>query len=112
MASTVLFGCHKKTVPAASAKDSGTVKSEVKTEAPGEAGKLNMAYLNAGQKVYESSCGKCHDLKKPDTYTQERWVGLVNWMAPKAKVTDEEKAKVLADVRMNAKDVPKDKSLM
>ena len=60
-----------------------------------------------GKLVYEAKCGKCHGLVAPEKFTKERWVGLVNWMAPKAKTTDEEKAEVLAYVQHNAKDAVK-----
>lgn len=68
---------------------------------------INAALVAEGQKVYVGKCGKCHGLKEPANYTKERWVGLVDWMAPKANATPEEKARVLAYVQHNAKDAVK-----
>lgn len=45
-----------------------------------------------GKTVYENNCGKCHALPNPAAYSDEKWVGVMNWMAPKAKLTDEQKA--------------------
>lgn len=66
--------------------------------------RVNAPLIAAGKKVYEASCNRCHGLFSPNEFTQERWVGLVNWMAPKARLSDEEKAQVLAYVQRNAKD--------
>jgi mono/diheme cytochrome c family protein len=57
----------------------------------------------AGKETYIANCGRCHSLKKPDNYTSEEWVPLVNKMAPKAKLSDADKANVLAYVQANAK---------
>lgn len=45
-----------------------------------------------GKNIYEANCGKCHDLPNPQSFSDEKWVEIMNWMAPKAKLTDEQKA--------------------
>lgn len=41
-----------------------------------------------GKELFESSCGKCHDLPKPKAHSAEKWVGIMKAMAPKAKMND------------------------
>ncbi len=56
----------------------------------GTAGK-KMARAEAhaeGKTIFENSCHKCHALPEPKAFTDEQWVGLVNSMAPKAKLTE------------------------
>lgn len=45
-----------------------------------------------GKTIYENNCAKCHALPTPTAFSDEKWVGVMNWMAPKAKITDEQKA--------------------
>ena len=111
-----IAGCSKKTAPTAST----TVKKETTVIMPSLPAadtvkvnsRLNMALISTGQKVYENNCGKCHDLKKTTDFTQDRWVGIVRWMGPKAKLTEEEKTQVLAYVQHYAQDAPKSKDNM
>ncbi|MDI9310819.1 MAG: hypothetical protein QM535_11440 [Limnohabitans sp.] len=60
--------------------------------------KVSEATLAEGKTLYENNCGKCHKLYEPSAYGKDRWVKILNWMAPKAKITDEQKAKVFAYV--------------
>ncbi len=46
--------------------------------------------LAQGKTIYDNSCGKCHDLPEPTAFTSVQWVGIMNSMAPKAKLTDEQ----------------------
>lgn len=46
----------------------------------------NTESLTQGKMIYESSCGRCHDLPAVSRYTDEKWKSLVAWMAPKAKL--------------------------
>lgn len=122
--SVIVFGCQKKMTSGKTDTAKTTTTTPVKTETPAtppantatppaaETGRINTEALAAAQKVYEGNCAKCHALKNPETYTAERWVGILNWMAPKAKLSDEQKAQVLTYVQHNAKDAPKDKSNM
>ena len=108
-----VVSCHKKMTPSATvattvtAPTVPTVPVVVDSAAVNKMNAMNTTMVAAGQQVYVAKCGKCHGLKDPANYTQVRWVGLVNWMAPKAKATDEEKSQVLAYVQHNAKDAEK-----
>ncbi len=63
-----------------------TTKSvSVKTE------NLDSAKLAQGAVLYEESCKKCHDLPIPTEHTAEQWMKIMDWMAPKAKLTPEQK---------------------
>lgn len=47
-----------------------------------------------GKVLFDNSCHKCHALPEPKDFTDEQWVGLVESMAPKAKLTKEQGDKV------------------
>lgn len=52
-------------------------------------GKITKAEsISQGKVIFENSCGKCHDLPNPKSHTDAQWTGIVNTMAPKAKLTD------------------------
>jgi mono/diheme cytochrome c family protein len=57
----------------------------------------------AGKQIYIANCGRCHGLKNTSDYTSDEWVPLVDKMAHKAKLSDSDKANVLAYVQANAK---------
>ncbi|MBI2731288.1 MAG: hypothetical protein HYX40_11135 [Sphingobacteriales bacterium] len=59
--------------------------------------------IAAGKTTYEAKCGRCHALPVVDAYTAEKWGPLVDIMAPKERLTDSEKANVLAYVQAGAK---------
>ncbi len=65
--------------------------------------KKENAMVDEGKVIYTAKCGKCHDLKDPQTYDAPKWVKIVDWMAPKAKLNATEKENVLAYVSFNAK---------
>ncbi len=43
-----------------------------------------------GKTIFENSCGRCHKLPDPASHTSVQWVGIMNSMAPKARLTDEQ----------------------
>lgn len=95
-----IYSCSKKVTPSTQVADKPSEKVVEQTVVTPPA---NTPDLASGKSTYEAKCGKCHELKKPEEYTAARWVGLVGWMAGKAKLTDTEKADVLAYVQANAK---------
>lgn len=46
--------------------------------------------------IYANKCAKCHKLFAPEKYSKEEWNVAVVRMAPKAKLTDEEKTLILS----------------
>lgn len=46
--------------------------------------------LAEGKTIFENSCGKCHALPNPTEHSATQWVGIMNAMAPKAKLNDEQ----------------------
>ncbi len=50
--------------------------------------------LAQGKTVYENSCAKCHELPNPKSYSSEKWIAIMKWMAPKAKLTQEQSTMV------------------
>jgi len=63
----------------------------------------NDAALKAGQETYNAKCGRCHGLKVTTDYTSDRWISIMQVMAPKARLDETEKANVLAYVQANSK---------
>jgi cytochrome c5 len=43
-----------------------------------------------GKTIFENSCGRCHKLPDPTSHNSVQWVGIMNSMAPKAKLTDDQ----------------------
>ena len=46
--------------------------------------------LEQGKVIYENACANCHSLPVPTNFTPVEWVGLMNSMAPRSKLTDEQ----------------------
>jgi len=46
--------------------------------------------LAQGKTIFENACKRCHGLPDPAAYTSVEWVGIMNSMAPKAKLNDEQ----------------------
>ena len=51
---------------------------------------ITAEYLVQGKVVFDNSCGKCHDLPNPTDHNAQDWVGIMNSMAPKAKLNEEQ----------------------
>ena len=43
-----------------------------------------------GKVLYENNCGKCHGLPAIEKFNDEKWKSVVDWMAPKAKLTTQQ----------------------
>src|SRR5689334_8292646 len=98
MAILVVAACHKKAVP--------TVAD--RTEQPSPPSKPAVAAateadLAAGKTIYETKCTKCHPAKPVDTFTPERWTGILKAMVPKARLDSVQTAQVTAYVNEHAK---------
>ena len=52
--------------------------------------------LAQGKILYEGKCGRCHSLYEPSKFSDAEWKPIVERMAPKAKLTDEQKGLVYA----------------
>jgi mono/diheme cytochrome c family protein len=111
MLAVFVFSCAKKNTPSAAATASPQNNSaKVVTESTPVAAPVNITPDVAaaspqamGQSTYNAKCGRCHGLKPVGGYTADRWVGIMESMAPKAHLTDVEKGNVLAYVKANAK---------
>ncbi len=82
---TILFGCSPK----------ATTKSVVEP--------ISTDPMLYGKSLYVARCSKCHELPKMGDFTANKWTGIVDWMAPKAKLSSQEKQMVLKYVQANAK---------
>jgi len=57
--------------------------------------------LAEGKSLYENNCAKCHKLYEPEKFTAEKWTGILKWMQPKAKITDEQRTSIYNYLVMN-----------
>lgn len=83
-AAAVLVSCKAKNLV-----DSKPTKAETVATSPKTTGtkRLSAEMLAEGKNIFDNSCAKCHDLPNPAKYTDQKWVGIMNAMAPKAKLT-------------------------
>lgn len=56
----------------------------------------NLVQLQKGRELYINKCGSCHTLFAPEKYNKTEWAKWVNRMAPKAKLSEEQKLLVQA----------------
>lgn len=66
-----------------------TPKASTVAEAPKSA-TSTAEQIAQGKTIYETSCKRCHKLYEPTQFTSVEWVGIMNAMAPKAKLTEEQ----------------------
>ncbi|MDB5228788.1 MAG: hypothetical protein JWN78_2981 [Bacteroidota bacterium] len=90
--SFIVFACSHKTT-------SSTSSSVEKTSSA----TVSHTQFMEGKAVFEANCQKCHKLKEPADHTPEQWSKILDKMAPKAKLTDEQKQQVFNFVSVNAK---------
>lgn len=93
----LIAACNKKSVPVITSRDTpppviSTTKTEVSVKAD----------IDLGKQIFISRCGKCHDLPLPEQFTEKRWVGILSYMIPKARLTDEQGIHVTAYLKANA----------
>lgn len=65
--------------------------------------KTDEASLALGKTHYEANCGSCHSLKAIDAYTAQEWPKHVKRMAPKARITEEQKMLITSYLVANTK---------
>ncbi|MGE7777432.1 hypothetical protein ACQKLP_22125 [Chitinophaga sp. NPDC101104] len=74
---------------------------------PSNTAKVDAAFAkyedSQGKAIFREKCAKCHHYKLPETKAAEKWPGIIDRMAKKAKLNDDQKADVLAFVTKHAK---------
>lgn len=93
--SLFVFACSHKTVPTAANLEGRVMKTSSSTV-------TNEQYVQ-GKAVFEANCGRCHKYRDPTKYTTTQWTKWLDKMAPKAKLSDEQKMQVFNFVSVNAK---------
>ncbi|RAJ04115.1 hypothetical protein LX64_02993 [Chitinophaga skermanii] len=56
-----------------------------------------------GKTLFMDKCGRCHGYKLPETRSADKWVKVIDRMAPKARLNADQKAAVLTFVQQYAK---------
>jgi cytochrome c5 len=98
MISFVVFSCSHKTTPSAT-----NVKAEVKARE--ESATVSNAQFVEGKALSLTYCTKCHAEKNPSRGNMTQWDKWLDKMAPKAKITDEQKMKIRDYISVNAKSI-------
>jgi cytochrome c5 len=66
-------------------------------------GDVTLEQLKEGKTLYTTSCNRCHALYMPKNFTREQWTKNLNRMAPKAKITETQKAAIYSYLTHNPK---------
>jgi Cytochrome c1 len=77
----------------------GLYKPAKKDVTPG----ASLAELKKGRQLYISNCASCHSLYEPERYDTARWRRIMDRMAPKSHLNDENKALIWKYVTKGAK---------
>ena len=99
--SSLLFYCKTKKKTGAPAGNSNT-KTESRSGAPKSELEIaqkrwagtTSADLSEGKNIFETKCTRCHGAKNILTRSEENWKASIAKMAPRAKLTEEEKDKL------------------
>lgn len=94
IAISIVVSCAKKNTPSSNTSTESSVVSKTV---------VNESDIAAGHQIFDQNCGKCHRIFTPEEFKEKRWVRIIDEMAPKARLNDNEKQKVLAYVVANAK---------
>ena len=96
----MLAACSKKTTPASSTASTSTA-DPVKTETEMKQPTADLAVQGKG--IFDTKCQRCHQGKQAANYTTVQWESILEKMAPRAKLTEEETKQVHAYVMAHAK---------
>ena len=91
----IIISCQKKAIP---------VITERKDEPKKEAQTIIVSPDTlAGRSIFMARCDRCHDLPDPAQYTEKRWDGILSYMIPRARLSNEQGVHVTAYLRANSK---------
>jgi mono/diheme cytochrome c family protein len=100
----IAVACHKKAAPTVATR---TEQPPPPPTQPPPNVTLTPAYeateIAAGKTIYEGKCVRCHAAKPVDSYTQQRWPGILRSMVPRSKLDSIETKQLTAYVMTNAK---------
>jgi nickel-dependent lactate racemase len=100
-----LFSCKPKGTAAKTSTPTTEPNETMVTAAKAKFTNLTLEDLKKGHAIYYSSCTRCHGAKKITKWNEKEWVGILDNMAQKAKLTSAEKDatwKYIMAVRLSA----------
>lgn len=85
-----LFSCNRKKV-----LDATTNKNQEIIKSDGIENKESTTIeIEHGKLIHQTKCNRCHIAHNPDSFDTTEWAFWVNKMAPKAKLTEDEKTQL------------------
>lgn len=92
---SISVACTHKTLPVITARKTEPVKpiTKVVDIEPD---------LTTGKIIFANSCGRCHDLPKPEQYSAKRWEVILSRMIPRARITIDQSVHLTAYLKENA----------
>lgn len=101
----IVVACHKKAVPTVADRTEQPPAPPPTPPPPGVEMRpaFTEAEVAAGKIVYETKCTRCHAAKPVDSYTTQRWPGILKSMVPRSKLDSVETRQLTAYVMTNAK---------
>lgn len=94
----IIIACNKKAVPVITERRTQPTKSF--TSDPSLS--IVIPDTSIGKTVFINRCGKCHGLPEPNQFTSKRWNGILSYMIPRARLTDEQGIHVTAYLKATA----------
>lgn len=94
-----IIACHKKSLPDITERKYEAPKTIVTSYPPTG---IIAPDTTAGKIFFTNRCGKCHGLPEPLQYTAQRWDGILSYMIPRARLSNEQAVHVTAYVKANA----------
>jgi hypothetical protein len=91
---SAIIACNKKAIPVITSRT---------TEAPPPVKSITDVKpdIETGKIIFTNRCGNCHVLPKPDDFTAKRWEGILSYMIPKARISNEQGIHVIAYLKAN-----------
>ena len=91
----VVIACNKKGMPVITSRT---------TEPPPPAKPITDVKpdIETGKTIFINRCGNCHGLPKADDFTAKRWDGILSYMIPRARLSNEQGIHVTAYLKANA----------
>ena len=94
----ITIACNKKAVPVITERRT----QQTKPITPDPSLSNVIPDTSIGKIVFINRCGRCHGLPEPNQFTSKRWDGILSYMIPRARLTDDQGIHVTAYLKANS----------